>query len=39
VQWAGLSTTGAAFGNSSFAQITSQANNARMVQFTIRYGF
>lgn len=39
VQWAGLSTQGSAFGNSSFAQITSQANNARMIQFTIRYGF
>jgi hypothetical protein len=37
VQWAAPAS--AAFGNSSFAQITSQANNARFVQFTIRYGF
>src|SRR5262249_28316069 len=37
VQWAAPAS--AAFGNSSFGQITAQANNARMVQFTIRYGF
>jgi trimeric autotransporter adhesin len=37
VQWA--APTSAAFGNSSFGQITNQANNARLVQFTIRYGF
>ena len=28
-----------AFGNSSFGQITNQANNMRMVQFTLRFGF
>jgi len=39
VQWAGLSAQGSAFNNSSFSQITAQANNARMIQFTIRYGF
>jgi len=39
VQWAGLSTAGSQFGNSAFAQITSQANNARMVQFTVRFQF
>jgi hypothetical protein len=39
VQWAGLSTQGAAFNNSSFGQITNQANNARMIQFTFRLGF
>ena len=27
------------FGNSSFGQITNQANNARMVQFTVRFQF
>jgi hypothetical protein len=39
VQWAGLSATSSAFNNSTFGQITSQANNARMVQFTVRVGF
>ena len=39
VQWAGLSATGSAFNNSTFGQITAQANNARMMQFTIRVGF
>jgi hypothetical protein len=37
VQWAAPAS--AAFGNSSFGQITSQANNSRFVQFTVRYGF
>jgi hypothetical protein len=37
VQWAAPQSS--AFGNSSFGQITSQANNARMVQFTLRLGF
>ncbi len=37
VQWA--SPASSAFGNSSFAQITSQANNMRMVQFTFRFQF
>ena len=37
VQWAAPAS--AAFNNSTFGQITSQANNARFVQFTVRYGF
>jgi hypothetical protein len=37
VQWAAPASV--AFGNSSFAQITNQANNMRMWQFTIRAGF
>ena len=37
VQWAAPAS--AAFNNSSFGQITSQANNARMAQFTVRVGF
>jgi hypothetical protein len=36
VQWAAPSTT---FGSSSFGQVSSQANNARMVQFTLRLQF
>jgi hypothetical protein len=36
VQWAAPGTT---FGGGSFGQVSSQANNARMVQFTVRYTF
>jgi hypothetical protein len=39
VQWAGLGTNGTALGNASFGQITSQANNMRMVQATVRFQF
>jgi len=39
VQWAGLGTAGSSFNNSAFGQITTQANNARMVQFTVRFAF
>ena len=39
VQWAGLGTSGSSFGNSAFGQITAQANNMRMVQFTLRFQF
>jgi hypothetical protein len=37
VQWAAPASS--AFGNSSFGQITAQANNMRMVQFTLRFQF
>jgi hypothetical protein len=37
VQWAAPAS--ASFGNSSFGQITTQANNMRMVQFTLRFQF
>lgn len=37
VQWAAPAST--AFGNSSFGQITNQANNMRMVQMTLRFQF
>ena len=37
VQWAAPASS--AFLNSSFGQITSQANNMRMVQFTLRFQF
>ena len=37
VQWAAPASS--AFGNSSFGQINSQANNMRMVQFTLRWQF
>ena len=37
VQWAAPASS--AFGNSSFGQITNQANNMRMVQFTLRFQF
>jgi hypothetical protein len=37
VQWAAPASS--ALGNSSFGQITSQANNMRMVQFTLRFQF
>ena len=37
VQWAAPASS--AFGNSSFGQINNQANNMRMVQFTLRYQF
>jgi hypothetical protein len=36
-QWAALASS--AFGASNFGQVTSQANNARMLQFTFRYQF
>jgi hypothetical protein len=39
VQWAGLGTAGSSFGNSAFGQITTQANNMRIVQFTLRFQF
>jgi hypothetical protein len=37
VQWAAPASS--ALGNSSFGQINSQANNMRMVQFTLRWQF
>jgi hypothetical protein len=37
VQWA--SPASSAFGNSSFGQITNQANNMRLIQFTARFQF
>jgi hypothetical protein len=37
VQWAAPAST--AFGNSSFAQVTTQANNMRMAQITVRFQF
>jgi trimeric autotransporter adhesin len=37
VQWAAPASV--AFGNASFGQITNQANNMRMVQFTARFQF
>jgi len=37
VQWAAMASS--QFGNSSFAQINNQANNMRMVQFTLRFQF
>ena len=37
VQWAAPASS--AFGNSSFGQITNQANNMRMMQFTARFQF
>jgi hypothetical protein len=37
VQWAAMASS--VFGNSAFGQITNQANNARMVQFTARFQF
>jgi hypothetical protein len=37
VQWAAPASS--AFGNSSFGQINTQANNMRMVQFTLRFQF
>jgi hypothetical protein len=37
VQWAAMASS--QFGNSSFGQINNQANNMRMVQFTLRYQF
>jgi hypothetical protein len=37
VQWAAPASS--AFGNSSFGQITAQANNMRMVQLTVRFSF
>jgi hypothetical protein len=37
VQWAAPASS--AFGNASFGQITNQANNMRMVQFTVRFQF
>ena len=37
VQWAAPASS--SFGNSSFGQINTQANNMRMVQFTVRFQF
>ncbi len=37
VQWAAMSSS--QVGNSAFGQITTQANNMRMVQFTLRFQF
>jgi len=37
VQWAAPASS--AFGNSSYGQINTQANNMRMVQFTLRFAF
>jgi hypothetical protein len=37
VQWAAPASS--AFNNSSFGQINTQANNMRMVQFTLRFAF
>jgi trimeric autotransporter adhesin len=37
VQWAAMASS--QFGNSSFGQINTQANNMRMVQFTVRFQF
>jgi hypothetical protein len=37
VQWAAMASS--QVGNSTFAQINNQANNMRMVQFTLRYQF
>ena len=37
VQWAAPASN--ALGNSSFGQITNQANNMRMIQFTLRFAF
>jgi hypothetical protein len=37
VQWAAMASS--QFGNSSFGQINTQANNMRMVQFTARFQF
>ena len=37
VQWAAPASS--AFGNSSFGQINTQANNMRMIQFTFRYQY
>jgi hypothetical protein len=39
VQWAAPATSAFAFGNANFGQITNQANNMRMVQFTVRFQF
>ena len=37
VQWAAPASS--AFGASNFGQITTQANNMRMIQFTLRFAF
>jgi hypothetical protein len=37
VQWAAMASS--QVGNSTFGQITTQANNMRMVQFTVRFAF
>ena len=37
VQWAAMASS--QFGNATFGQITTQANNMRMVQFTLRFQF
>jgi hypothetical protein len=37
IQWAAPASS--EFGNSSFGQVRNQANNMRMVQFTLRFQF
>jgi hypothetical protein len=37
VQWAAMASS--QVGNSSFGQITTQANNMRMIQFTVRFQY
>ena len=37
VQWAAMASS--QFNNSSFGQINNQANNMRMVQFTLRFQY
>jgi hypothetical protein len=37
VQWAAMASS--QVGNAAFGQITTQANNMRMVQFTLRFQF
>ena len=37
VQWAAPASS--QFGNSAFGQINNQANNMRMIQFTLRFQF
>jgi hypothetical protein len=37
VQWA--APTSSQFNNSAFGQINNQANNMRMIQFTLRFAF
>lgn len=37
VQWA--APLSSSFGNSSFGQINTQANNMRMIQFTLKFAF
>jgi hypothetical protein len=37
VQWASLASS--AFGNASFGQVRTQANNMRSIQFTLRISY